>query len=112
MKLTLHSFNSDVPQEKICQPGVDYQVYETDVIPEEALTFFDRLIYPRDGFYLTSVALLNVPGGAISLGPFSRMPGQLSWRIFAGSTTSPEVLRSFAPKVALQSCIHEVVNAV
>jgi hypothetical protein len=52
MKLTLHSFTSDVPREKICQPGVDYQVYETDVTPEEALTFFDRLSYPRDGFYL------------------------------------------------------------
>lgn len=52
MKLTLHSFKSDVPREWVCQPGVEYQVFESDVGPDEALTFFDRLIYPRDSFYL------------------------------------------------------------
>ena len=52
MKLTLHSFKSDVPREKVCQPGVEYQVSESDVGPNEALSFFDRLVYPRDSFYL------------------------------------------------------------
>lgn len=49
MKLTLHSFKPDVPPEKVCQPGVDYAVSESDVRPGEALVFFDRLTYPRDG---------------------------------------------------------------
>ena len=52
MRLTLYSFNSDVPLEKICQAGVEYQVYEADVTPQEALSYLDRLIYPRDNFYL------------------------------------------------------------
>ena len=52
MKLTLHSFRSDVPREKVCQPGVEYVVSESNVEPDEALAFFDRLIYPRDSFYL------------------------------------------------------------
>lgn len=52
MKLTLHSFKSDVPREKVCQPGVEYQVFESDVGPDEAFAFFDRLVYPRDSFYL------------------------------------------------------------
>ncbi len=52
MRLTLHSFKSDVPKDKICQPGVEYQVHEFNVGTEEAFTFFDKLIYPRDSFYL------------------------------------------------------------
>ena len=52
MKLTLHSFKSDVLPEKVCQPGVDYVVSESDVELDEALAFLDRLIYPRDSFYL------------------------------------------------------------
>jgi hypothetical protein len=52
MRLTLHSFTSDVPSEKICQPGVEYQVHESDVTPDEALTFFGKLTRPRDSFYL------------------------------------------------------------
>ena len=57
MKLTLHSFKSEVPSEKTCLPSVDYQVFESsDVGPDEVFTFFDKLIYPRDSFYL------EVPG--------------------------------------------------
>ena len=52
MKLTLHSFKSDVPREKVCQPGVEYLVSGYDVGPDEALDFFDRLVYPRDSFHL------------------------------------------------------------
>lgn len=52
MKLTLHSFKFDVTREKICQPGVEYEVSESDVGANEAFAFFDRLIYPRDSFYL------------------------------------------------------------
>lgn len=52
MKLTSHSFTSDVPPEKICRPGVEYQVRETDVTPDEALAFFGELLRPRDSFYL------------------------------------------------------------
>jgi hypothetical protein len=52
MKLILHSFNSDVPPEKVCQPGVEYQSLETEVGPNEACAFFDQLVYPRDSFYL------------------------------------------------------------
>ena len=52
MRLTLHSFNSTVPLEKVCQPGVEYQVHESVVTPDEALTYIDKLIRPRDSFYL------------------------------------------------------------
>jgi hypothetical protein len=52
MRLTLHSFKSDVPREKVCQPGVEYEVFESEVGPDEALAFFARLIYPRDSFSL------------------------------------------------------------
>lgn len=52
MKLTLHSFVADVPPEKICRPGVDYQVYECDAGPDEAFAFFGRLVRPRDSFSL------------------------------------------------------------
>jgi hypothetical protein len=52
MKLTLHSFRPEVPRDKICQPGIDYQVSEFDVGPEEACAFFDKLVRPRDSFYL------------------------------------------------------------
>jgi hypothetical protein len=52
MKLTLYSFKSDVPREKICQPGVEYEVFESEVRPDEVFAFFDRLVYPRDSFYL------------------------------------------------------------
>ena len=48
MKLTLHSFKSDVPREKVCQPGIEYEVFDSEVEPDEALPFFDRLIFPRD----------------------------------------------------------------
>ena len=52
MKLTLHSFDSDVPLEKVCLPGVEYQSIEVEVGPDEAFAFFDQLVYPRDSFYL------------------------------------------------------------
>jgi len=52
MKLTLHSYESDVPAKKRYEPGVDYQVFESDVGPDEAISYFERLIYPRDSFYL------------------------------------------------------------
>jgi len=52
MKLTSYSFNSDVPPEKVCRPGIDYRVHEADVTPEGALTFFGKLIRPRDSFCL------------------------------------------------------------
>jgi hypothetical protein len=56
MKLTSHSFDSDVPPEKICQPSVDYQVFETDMTAAAALTSFDRLIRPRDCICLETPA--------------------------------------------------------
>lgn len=52
MRLTLYSFKSDVPREKVCQPNVDYQVREFEVEPEESFAFFDKLVYLRDSFYL------------------------------------------------------------
>ena len=52
MKLTLHSYESDVPAKKSYEPGVDYQVFESDVGPDEAISYLDKLIYPRDSFYL------------------------------------------------------------
>ena len=52
MKLTLYSFKSNVPQEKVCQPGVEYQTFEADVGPDEAFAFFGRLGFPRDSFSL------------------------------------------------------------
>jgi hypothetical protein len=52
MKLTLYNYVSDVPPKKRYKPGVDYQVFEFDVGPDEALAYFDRLIYPRDMFCL------------------------------------------------------------
>jgi hypothetical protein len=52
MRLTLHSFRPDVTRDKICQQGVDYQASNFDVVPEEACAFFDRLVQPRDHFYL------------------------------------------------------------
>lgn len=52
MKLTLYSFKSDVPREKVCQPGIEYEVFDSEVEPDEALPFFDRLIFPRDSFCL------------------------------------------------------------
>jgi hypothetical protein len=52
MKLALYSFKSDLPREKVCQPGVEYEVFESDVGSDEAFAFFDKLNYPRDSFYL------------------------------------------------------------
>ncbi|HYM01121.1 MAG TPA: hypothetical protein VEZ90_19335 [Blastocatellia bacterium] len=53
MKLTLHRFRSNVPREKICQPGVEYdELVHTHVGPIQALAFLDKLTFPRDSFYL------------------------------------------------------------
>src|SRR4029079_11377180 len=52
MKLTLHSFRSDVPREKVCQPGLEYEVINSEVEADQVLTFFEKLIFPRDSFYL------------------------------------------------------------
>lgn len=52
MKLTLHNFKSDVPREKVCRPGVEYEAHEADVGPDDVPAFFDGLVYPRDSFYL------------------------------------------------------------
>lgn len=52
MKLTLHCFKSNIPREKVCQPGVEYEVFDIEVGPDQAFSFFDRLIFPRDSFYL------------------------------------------------------------
>lgn len=52
MRLTLHSYKSDVPRGKVCRPGVEYRTLEADVGPDEVLPFLDRLVYPRDSFYL------------------------------------------------------------
>ena len=52
MKLTLHSFRYDVPLEKVCQPGVDYEVFESQVEPEQVLHFLNSLVLPRDSFHL------------------------------------------------------------
>ncbi len=56
MRLTLHSFKPNVPKDKICQLGVEYQVFEYNVGTDEAATFFDKLIEPRDSFYLEGSA--------------------------------------------------------
>lgn len=52
VRLTLHSFESDVPPGKVCRPGVEYRTLEAEVGPGEALAFFERLVRPRDSFYL------------------------------------------------------------
>ncbi len=52
MKRTLHTFESEVPREKIGQPGLDYQVLECEVGSHEAYAFIDRLIFARDIVYL------------------------------------------------------------
>lgn len=53
MKLILHSFRTQVPLEKTCEAGVDYDVMTVNEVQrDEVLPFLDKLILPRDIFYL------------------------------------------------------------
>ena len=76
MKLTLYSFKSDVPREKVCQPGIEYEVFDSKVEPDEALPFFDRLIFPRDSFYLEGTDLSRRFFGSMSNLFGSKLPEQ------------------------------------
>ena len=52
MQLTFNAFEPSTPRQTLYQRGVDYLAHESDVSPEQAYNFIEKLNDPRDSFSL------------------------------------------------------------